>query len=114
MAAPTVAYTETSFTEANPDKGTKTSMVLIHGYVFRDNSLQKLTPIRGRKLSHNNSSGIYHLLSFTEANPDKGTKTVLQFCFYNEANMFTEANPDKGTKTSKKTILNFSSIVYRS
>ena len=36
-----------SFTEVNPDKGTET--VLVDNDPSLDNSLQKLTPIRGRK-----------------------------------------------------------------
>ena len=61
----------TLFTEANPDKGTKTGSAW--HYIF-GNSLQKLTPIRGRKLV----TLLLNLLpnaKFTEANPDKGTKT---------------------------------------
>ena len=39
------------FTEANPDKGTKTNITLFSCISF-NNCLQKLTPIRGRKLLH--------------------------------------------------------------
>ena len=38
-------------------------------------------------------------LKFTEANPDKGTKTIFIFTSVYAINKFTEANPDKGTKT---------------
>ena len=40
-----------------------------------DDSLQKLTPIRGRKLISLALSLGNFLPKFTEANPDKGTKT---------------------------------------
>ena len=37
---------------------------------------------------------------FTEANPDKGTKTTAIPTPAYTSVVFTEANPDKGTKTS--------------
>ena len=43
-------------------------------------------------------------VGFTEANPDKGTKTykkVVQRGGQSFLQLFTEANPDKGTKTYK-------------
>ena len=56
---------------------------------------------------------------FTEANPDKGTKTkiaVLSEPVYFD--WFTEANPDKGTKTGIKSTntsnVIFMILVYRS
>ena len=37
---------------------------------------------------------------FTEANPDKGTKTMYPITYKLQGStQFTEANPDKGTKT---------------
>ena len=63
-----------SFTEVNPDKGTETSFLL--PAPSAGVCLQKLTPIRGRKLS------VYKLRLkvltelFTEVNPDKGTETL--------------------------------------
>ena len=86
-----------SFTEVNPDKGTKTEQNVDSISVISI-SLQKLTPIRGRK--RENLSGCYSdsTKSFTEANPDKGTKTLVHFWVVN-VSVFTEANPDKGTKT---------------
>ena len=43
---------------------------------------------------------------FTEANPDKGTKTAIPTPAYtNVVDTFTEANPDKGTET-KNCLLN--------
>ena len=42
-------------------------------------------------------------LLFTEANPDKGTKTQAHVPYNTVLNhMFTEANPDKGTKTMRE------------
>ena len=61
------------FTEANPDKGTETvilSLLLSHA-----RCLQKLTPIRERKLTIIQDITL-PVFSFTEANPDKGTETV--------------------------------------
>ena len=63
-----------TFTEVNPDKGTETSLQLMLILQHRD-SLQKLTPIRGRKLC-NTSPMIKHIIAFTEVNPDKGTETI--------------------------------------
>ena len=63
------------FTEANPDKGTETIYLMIFslmGYY----SLQKLTPIRGRKPLISLPLS-YVLNLFTEANPDKGTETLV-------------------------------------
>ena len=61
------------FTETNPDKGTEThisfSLEIYH------NRLQKLTPIRGRKLLKETHSYQCYV-SFTETNPDKGTETT--------------------------------------
>ena len=64
------------FTEANPDKGTKTIFKIKDenvGIIFI--SLQKLTPIRGRK-QHRVECIHQTFHKFTEANPDKGTKTL--------------------------------------
>ena len=52
---------------------------------------------------------------FTEANPDKGTKTYIhctELIFF--AALFTEANPDKGTKTMAVHIAIDTGMVYRS
>ena len=63
------------FTEANPDKGTKTKLRRCGVWVA--------------------------IKQFTEANPDKGTKTIPWLDTYSSVfHLFTEANPDKGTKTS--------------
>ena len=85
-----------SFTETNPDKGTETCMGGPNGNLAT--SLQKLTPIRGRK--HNWSTpGLPSLCVFTETNPDKGTETREFFDISKRYNRFTETNPDKGTET---------------
>ena len=69
----------------------------VHPFEKKFESLQKLTPIRGRKPAL--SSGYIVLpLRFTEANPDKGTKTFLPPLQFQRLTLFTEANPDKGTK----------------
>ena len=60
------------FTETNPDKGTET--VVNKFKADADNSLQKLTPIRGRKPQ--SSLSMSSLFGFTETNPDKGTETI--------------------------------------
>ena len=39
---------------------------------------------------------------FTEANPDKGTKTSPKTVKNAYGFLFTEANPDKGTKTEER------------
>ena len=39
------------------------------------------------------------ILTFTEVNPDKGTKTKMWSTDEQIAIEFTEVNPDKGTKT---------------
>ena|GEM_PF-6292946 len=64
------------FTEVNPDKGTETIIITS---VIKDSvgdSLQKLTPIRGRK-PIGNAPGRKHSKVFTEVNPDKGTETII-------------------------------------
>ena len=62
------------FTETNPDKGTETFNLCNKPFFIHD-SLQKQTPIRGRKLltkiGHNRKAFL-----FTEINPDKGTETT--------------------------------------
>ena len=97
------------FTEANPDKGTETisrSFTVISLIIC----LQKLTPIRGRKL-YFVPSKILMCVSFTEANPDKGTETLLSYRTINLfVTKFTEANPDKGTETGINLIASFLSI----
>ena len=62
------------FTETNPDKGTET---FEYQYSFHIISpcLQKLTPIRGRKLIPGYVIGEENK-QFTETNPDKGTETI--------------------------------------
>ena len=79
-------------------------------------SLQKLTPIRGRKLlfAHIKRGDSPR---FTEANPDKGTKTGMKDINKDGKSAFTEANPDKGTKTSTPSNSKEKSklpVVYRS
>ena len=59
------------FTKANPDKGTETNNTVFS--VECEIRLQKLTPIRGRKLLKDYSHDISSM--FTKANPDKGTET---------------------------------------
>ena len=43
-----------------------------------DMGLQKLTPIRGRKREHSYYMNRLDDITFTEANPDKGTKTLVE------------------------------------
>ena len=63
------------FTETNPDKGTETYFRPPKTNLFI--SLQKLTPIRGRKHSGFTADTFLFFLKFTETNPDKGTETRL-------------------------------------
>ena len=65
---------ETPFTKINPDKGTETIITLGDLDQLPPVCLQRLTPIRGRKLI------VTVLLTkstipFTKINPDKGTET---------------------------------------
>ena len=62
------------FTEVNPDKGTETSLA-VPDNPFNAFSLQKLTPIRGRKHHLIYDQIYYQKPEFTEVNPDKGTET---------------------------------------
>jgi len=56
-------------------------------------------------------SKILMCVSFTEANPDKGTETLLSYRTINLfVTKFTEANPDKGTETGINLIASFLSI----
>ena len=61
------------FTKINPDKGTETKdLSFSEGTV----SLQRLTPIRGRKLIRTLSPlKTSSTTKFTKINPDKGTET---------------------------------------
>ena len=110
------------FTEVNPDKGTETRPQH-SGHPLIPICLQKLTPIRGRKLifllrlSLHNFDGLQKLTpirgrkhdetdpgcsrsGFTEVNPDKGTETIFDSrLLYHVVSTFTEVNPDKGTET---------------
>ena len=65
------------FTEVNPDKGTETRLRTLLFQKLWSMGLQKLTPIRGRKLFHRPSNN-EALPEFTEVNPDKGTETSLK------------------------------------
>ena len=60
------------FTEVNPDKGTET-LIENPPTTLLYSSLQKLTPIRGRK--HLGYKVNVYDDEFTEVNPDKGTET---------------------------------------
>ena len=61
-------------------------------------SLQKLTPIRGRKQEI--KWFLYKInFKFTEVNPDKGTETGVKTIMHVIQTEFTEVNPDKGTET---------------
>ena len=62
-------------------------------------SLQKLTPIRGRKLFQRCRLRLEIISLFTETDPDKGTKTITGNTKYSITVLFTETDPDKGTKT---------------
>ena len=98
----------TVFTEVNPDKGTKTLLYFL--MLLSPTSLQKLTPIRGRK--HLKDYSYHHKhYQFTEVNPDKGTKTRI-FSIQCTQFRFTEVNPDKGTKTSSNASSYAISLIY--
>ena len=87
-----------SFTETDPDKGTKTSSVALRILRVRW-GLQKLTPIMGRKLCRAINK-LCCLVRFTETDPDKGTKTrKAGTADHRKYLRFTETDPDKGTKT---------------
>ena len=62
--------------------------------------LQKLTPIRGRKLIWSKYC-IYTWYLFIEITPDKGTETFSRAVSPTTGRLlvFTEVNPDKGTET---------------
>ena len=61
-------------------------------------SLEIITPIRGRKLAI--EVGITAPLSFRNNNPDKGTETWQGVRGCPSGNQFRNNNPDKGTETS--------------
>ena len=79
-------------------------------------SLQKLTPIRGRKHKHHPSGSSELKQPFTEANPDKGTETKFLLEYKFSLITFTEANPDKGTETENLELFRqeINENVYRS
>ena len=87
------------FTETNPDKGTETNYsayIVKYGWY---KSLQKLTPIRGRKLSLDSSESMRHGWLFTETNPDKGTETMLGMVEgYKDAIGLQKLTPIRGRK----------------
>ena len=86
------------FTETNPDKGKETFIPFMSPLTIPD-GLQKLTPIRGRKLVKVNTKARQDMM-FTETNPDKGTETPSNLFSTKFLNIkFTETNPDKGTET---------------
>ena len=101
-----------SFTEANPDKGTETNHPQVHNkkYLLR---LQKLTPIRGRKLF--SGTWMRLLCSFTEANPDKGTETNHPQV-HNKKYLLRlqKLTPIRGRKPYRKVRLDHLLSVYRS
>ena len=66
------------FTEINPDKGTETISAFDNIWNALPKSLQKLTPIRGRKQYFPTMERRGEPVKFTEINPDKGTETVLE------------------------------------
>ena len=85
------------FTEANPDKGTKTMYLFLHLLYNTHHSLQKLTPIRGRKrLLISVHVSFNH--SFTEANPDKGKETMRSMHFSNLCLRLQKLTPIRGRK----------------
>ena len=125
------------FTEANPDKGTETPTYEPNGEPYI--SLQKLTPIRGRKQGADGNFDVYKGKSLQKLTPIRGRKRRLfmvrkpaflrlqkltpirgrkqswqrvQYYFFFG---FTEANPDKGTETIKiGMITSPQTSVYRS
>ena len=86
------------FTETNPDKGTKTVPNLYSATIFFT-GLQKLTPIRGRKLCQRGIRVFHPQPQFTETNPDKGTKTCINVLSYTyEESSLQKLTPIRGRK----------------
>ena len=103
------------FTEINPDKGTETIyMINIRCEFYR---LQKLTPIRGRKLVRLDDAWMVPVTtSLQKLTPIRGRKPDGKGEIeLHPSKLFTEVNPDKGTKTLISFFVSFIvTFVYRS